>query len=202
MNTGRKLDDVLAGYFRDYLSRNRAAMTLKRQLDELGIGLVPLADHLAIRTDNVDRRAEEFLPFGYQFSETLEYTDWYAKVYRKPGYPPLFIDQAYEGDRGKTSVIPQWVAQFGDRTLHHIAVRVEDIEVAIASLQRAGVAFAGTIIGEKGGALRQIFTVPEQVNGAPFSVLELAERHEGYLGFMPPQADGLMRSTVLAVAGR
>lgn len=175
-------------------------MTLKRRLDELGIGLAPLADHLAIRTDNIDRRAEEFLRLGYSFSETLDYTDWYAKVYRKPGYPPLFIDQAYEGDRGKTSVIPQWVAQFGDRTLHHIAVRVEDIEVAIARLQQAGVGFAGTIIGEKGGPLRQIFTAPEQVNGAPFSVLELAERHEGYLGFMPPQADGLMRSTVLTGA--
>ena len=197
MNAARTLDDILAGYFRDYLSRNRAAMTLKRQLDELGVGLAPLADHLAIRTDNIDRRAEEFLPYGYQYSETLEYTDWYAKVYRKAGHPPLFIDQAYAGERGKTSVIPPWVAQFGDRTLHHIAVRVEDIETAIASLQRAGVAFAGTIIGEKGGALRQIFTAPEQVNGAPFSVLELAERHEGYLGFMPPQADGLMRSTVL-----
>jgi hypothetical protein len=200
MSTSRNLDDVLARYFRDYLSRNQAAMTLKRRLDELGIGLAPLADHLAIRTDKIDRRAEEFLRLGYSFSETLDYTDWYAKVYRKPGYPPLFIDQAYEGDRGKTSVIPQWVAQFGDRTLHHIAVRVEDIEVAIARLQQAGVGFAGAIIGEKGGPLRQIFTVPEQVNGAPFSVLELAERHEGYLGFMPPQADGLMRSTVLTGA--
>jgi hypothetical protein len=197
MSVNRNLDDVLAGYFRDYLSRNRAAMTLKRQLDALGVGLLPLADHLAIRTENIDRRAQEFLSFGYAYSETLEYTDWWAKVYRKPGYPPLFIDQAYDGDRGKTSVIPQWVVQFGDRTLHHIAVRVEDIETAIGSLERAGITFAGSIIGEKGGPLRQIFTAPEQVNGAPFSVLELAERREGYLGFMPPQADGLMRSTVL-----
>jgi hypothetical protein len=34
------------------------------------------------------------------------------------------------------------------------------------------------------------------VNGAAFSVIELTERHEGYLGFSPPQADGLMKSTV------
>jgi hypothetical protein len=27
-------------------------------------------------------------------------------------------------------------------------------------------------------------------------VLELTERHRGYLGFMPPQADSLMKSTV------
>ena len=52
------------------------------------------------------------------------------------------------------------------------------------------------IVGERGGVLRQIFSVPEMVDGEPFSVLELAERHAGYLGFMPPQADSLMRSTV------
>ncbi|TKB72701.1 MAG: hypothetical protein E8D45_10345 [Nitrospira sp.] len=61
MSTSRNLDEVLARYFRDYLSRNQAAMTLKRRLDELGIGLAPLAHHLAIRTDHIDRRAEEFL---------------------------------------------------------------------------------------------------------------------------------------------
>jgi len=26
-------------------------------------------------------------------------------------------------------------------------------------------------------------------------VLELAERHQGYLGFLPPQANSLMKST-------
>jgi hypothetical protein len=33
------------------------------------------------------------------------------------------------------------------------------------------------------------------VDGQPFTVLELAERHRGYLGFLPPQADSLMKST-------
>ena len=197
MNTPCDLDEVLARYVRDFISRNRAAMTLKRQLDEIGIGFFPLADHLTVRTDDIDRRAEEFLRLGYAYSETVEYADWFAKVYRKPGYPPLFIDQAYADARGKTSIIPQWVAQFGDRTLHHVAVRVEDIDLAIARLTQAGIAFTGSIVGQKGGPLRQIFTVPEEVDGAPFSVLELAERHQGYLGFSPPQADGLMRSTVI-----
>ena len=32
------------------------------------------------------------------------------------------------------------------------------------------------------------FTAPEMVDGQPFSVLELAERHQGYQGFLPPQA--------------
>ncbi|MGH7230839.1 MAG: VOC family protein [Nitrospiraceae bacterium] len=193
--TGR-LDDLLAAYVSDFISRNQAAQVLKRGLDELGVGFSPLADHLTFRTDDIDRRAEEFLRLGYVFSDTLEYEDWFAKIYRKPGYPALFIDQAYSDARGRTSIIPGWVSQFGDRTLHHIAVRVEDIERAVDHLQHRGIRFAGSIVGERGGPLRQIFTVPEQADGAAFSVVELTERHEGYLGFSPPQADGLMKSTV------
>ena len=195
MKPERQLDELLSGYIADFVARNRAARTLKQQLDRVGVGFVPLADHLTFRTDDIDRRAEEFMSLGYGFSETIEYQDWFAKVYRKPGYPPLFIDQAYADGRGRTSIIPGWVAQFGDRTLHHIAVRVEDIDVAIDRLQHEGIRFVGSIVGERGGPLRQIFTAPEEANGAPFSVVELTERHEGFLGFSPPQADGLMRST-------
>ena len=195
MRLERQLDDLLAAYVTDFVSRNAAARTLKQRLDEAGVGFFPVADHLTFRTDHVDRRAEEFLRLGYVFSETLQYEDWFAKVYRKPGYPALFIDQAYPGERGRTSIVPAWVAKFGDRTLHHIAVRVEDIELAMDQLQRAGVRFTGPVVGERGRPLRQVFTIPEEVNGLAFSVVELTERHEGYLGFSPPQADSLMKST-------
>ena len=190
------LDQLLTRYIDDFTRRNTAAGVLKRQLNDVGVGFWPLADHLTFRTQDIDRRADEFLRLGYQLAETLHYEDWFAKVYRKPGYPPLFIDQAFTDARGKTSIIPGWVAQFGDQTLHHIAVRVEDIEHAMKRLQQAGVQFAGSIVGHRGGPLRQIFTVPEQVHGAAFSVVELTERHQGYLGFSPPQADGLMKSTI------
>lgn len=196
----RELDDLLARYITDFVARNAAARTIKKGLDDIGIGFSPLADHITFRTHDIDRRAEEFLRLGYSFTETLNYDDWYAKVYRKPGYPPLFIDQAYTDARGKTSIIPGWVEKFGDQTLHHIAVKVEDIDRAIAKLQLAGVMFTANIVGEKGGPLRQIFTVPEEVDGAAFSVVELTERHEGFLGFSPPQADGLMKSTVKRTA--
>ena len=152
-------------------------------------------DHLTIRTDDIDARAREFVTLGYTYSETLSFDDWYAKVYRCAGYPALFVDQAYPDERGKTSIIPAWVKQFGDRMFHHLAVRVQDIEQAIARLKTRGVVFAGEIVGPRGGNLRQIFTAPELVNESPFSVLELAERHEGYQGFSPPQADSLMRAT-------
>jgi hypothetical protein len=144
---------------------------------------------------DIDRRAQRFISLGYAYDETLQYDDWYAKVYRKTGYPALFVDQAYPDDRGKTSIIPRWVAAFGDQVFHHVAVRVEDIDRAVARLKSHGVEFAGGVVGPAGGQLRQIFSAPELVDGQPFTVLELAERHRGYQGFLPPQADSLMKST-------
>jgi catechol 2,3-dioxygenase-like lactoylglutathione lyase family enzyme len=197
--TGRsELDQMIDTLLADYLSRNTAARTLKTLLDRAGIGLLPVLDHLTFRTLDVDRRAEPFVRLGYTYDQTLEYRDWFAKIYRAPGYPALFIDQAFPGERGSGCLIPDWVAAFGDRTLHHVAVRVEEIERAIEVLREEGVQFSGPIVGEKSGVLRQIFTAPELVNGKPFSVLELTERHAGFLGFSPPQADGLMKSTLLA----
>ena len=191
-----QLERVTDAYIRKYVLQNRAAQIAKGVLDAAGIGLKPVVDHVTFRTGNIDRRAREFVRLGYVYSETLEYRDWYAKVYRAPGFPALFVDQAYDDERGKTSIIPDWVNTFGDRTLHHIALLTENIETAMGRLQLKGVTFAGSVLGEKGEVLRQVFSVPERVQGIPFSVLELIERHAGYQGFSPPQADALMQSTV------
>jgi catechol 2,3-dioxygenase-like lactoylglutathione lyase family enzyme len=195
MDTNRELDGLLERMVTEYVARNRAAKILKGLLDDAGVGFYPVVDHVTLRTLDIDRRAEQFVALGYAFDETLEYDDWYAKVYRKSGYPALFVDQAYGGDRGKSSIIPGWVNIFGDQVFHHVAVRVEDIDKAVERLKKNGVIFAGNIVGAAGGQLRQIFSSPEMVDGQPFTVLELAERHRGYLGFLPPQADSLMKST-------
>ena len=189
------LDALLERMVANYVEHNAAARVLKGLLDQAGIGLYPVIDHVTLRTLDIDRRAGEYVALGYVYSETLEYNDWFAKVYRKVGYPALFVDQGYAGERGQTSIIPGWVRQFGDGTFHHVAVRVEQIERAIATLSAKGVVFAGSIVGEAGGPLRQIFSQPDSVDGRPFTVLELAERHQGYQGFSPPQADSLMQST-------
>ncbi len=196
MMNNAQLERALDAYIHEYVSQNLAAQITKAVLDAAGIGLKPLVDHITIRTRDIDQRAQEFVRLGYVYSETLEYRDWYAKVYRLPGFPALFVDQAYDDERGKSSIIPDWVNAFGDRTLHHIALSAEDIEVAMGRLQRKGVTFAGAVLGEKGEVIRQIFSMPELVRGTPFSVLELIERHAGYQGFSPPQADALMQSTV------
>ena len=195
METAQALDNLMEQMVADYIMHNQAANVLKAMLDETGVGFWPIVDHVTIRTLDIDRGAAPFVNLGYAYDETLQYDDWYAKVYRKPGYPSLFVDQAYPDERGKTSIIPGWVNKFGDKVFHHVAVRVEDIEQAVARLKQRGVVFAGNIVGERGGHLRQIFSSPEMVDGQPFTVLELAERHRGYLGFLPPQADSLMKSS-------
>ena len=189
------LDTLMERMVAEYVARNQAAGVLKAMLDETGVGFWPVIDHVTIRTHDIDQGAEPFVALGYGYDETLQYDDWYAKVYRKSGYPSLFVDQAYPDERGKTSISPGWVNKFGDKVFHHIAVRVEEIEQAVARLKQKGVVFAGNIVGERGGHLRQIFSSPEMVDGQPFTVLELAERHRGYLGFLPPQADNLMKSS-------
>ncbi len=195
MDQAKALDDLMESMVTDYIEHNRASSILKAMLDEIGVGFSPVIDHVTIRTHDIDRGAEPFVKLGYAYDETLQYDDWYAKVYRKVGYPALFVDQAYPDERGKTSIIPGWVNTFGDKVFHHVAVRVEDIEQAVARLQQKDVVFAGNIVGAAGGHLRQIFSSPEMIDGQPFSVLELAERHRGYQGFLPPQADSLMKSS-------
>lgn len=198
MDQSAALDALIEEMVADYVAHNKAATVLKNMLDATGVGFYPVVDHVTLRTSDIDRRAQQFTDLGYGYTETLHFNDWYAKVYRKAGYPALFVDQAYPDDRGKTSIIPGWVRTFGDRAFHHVAVRVEDIEAAIARLKENGIVFAGSIVGERGGPLRQIFSAPEMVTGQAFSVLELAERHRGYQGFSPPQADSLMKSSAMS----
>lgn len=192
------VDKFFARNIDDYLAGNSAARGLVESLNNTGVGFMPLVDHCAIRTFDVDERAREVIDLGFQYDESigvLEFDNWWAKVYRMPGYPSLFIDQGFSGERGDGSLIPGWVTAHGDQRFHHIAILVEDIELAMTTMKPQNIQFSGEIIGERGTDLRQIFTRPEVRNGEVFSVLELIERHNGYAGFLPPQADGLMEST-------
>ena len=198
MSDKTRLEALIEGLLQDYLEGNQAARILRTGLDDVGIGLNPVLDHITLRTNDIDARAQEFVDLGYTYIETLQYGDWWAKVYRTPGFPALFVDQAYSDARGSTSVIPKWVEKFSDRRFHHVAVLVKDIDIAMGQLQARGAQFRGSVVGDPGDELRQIFSVPEQIDGEPFSVLELTERHAGYQGFSPPKADALMQSTVMA----
>jgi len=186
------IDRLLEVYFKgNEAARIFAAMT-EREAWPLNI------DHIAFRCLDIDRRAKAFLDGGYVFEgETVSYPDqgWWAKIYRKPGRPALFVDQAFDDVRGEKSIIPQWVAKFGEEDLHHAALLVKDIDPAIQVLKQAGVEFAGETVGNPGSRLRQIFTASEIRDGAAYTVLELTERN-GYTGFYHDQANRLMQSSV------
>lgn len=192
------LERFLKKYLEDYIAGTKAARIVADALDQAGVGLMPLVDHCTLRTMDVDERAKEIQTFGYEYDHkigVLEFGNWWAKVFRKAGYPAFFIDQGFSDERGRDSLIPEWVKTHGDQCFHHIAILVENIDSAIATLKKKGVEFAGDVIGEPDTELRQIFTQPELRYGKVFTVLELIERHHGYDGFLPPQADGLMEST-------
>jgi len=197
---GALADRVITDYISRFLADNKAAQVYARDLEDMGIGFRPMVDHITVRTIDVDRRSKEFIDLGFEWDRqlgVLAFDTWWAKVYRRAGFPAIFIDQAYEGKRGQGSLIPAWAGKFGDKVLHHCAVTVGDIEKCMAYLKARGIPCVGEIVGARGGPLRQIFTAPEVRDGQPYSVLELAERHAGYTGFMPPQADGLMKSSAL-----
>lgn len=198
MDTAEK---VVNQYVSDYLQNNKAAGRIAKAMENMGVGFRPIVDHITIRTKDVFKKARKFFKLGFHLDHKigprgiLDYGDWFAIVLRKPGLPAIFIDQGKFGKAGKTSVIPGWVKTFGDETLHHVAIQVDEIEKSVRILKRMGIEFTGEIVGKKGSVLRQIFTKPEVKHGQPFTVLELAERHQGFDGFQPPQADSLMQST-------
>ena len=161
-------------YIEKFLSGNKAARELAESLRQCGVGLMPLVDHCTIRTHDVNERAREVTELGFEYDQdigVLEFGNWWAKVYRKPGYPSLFIDQAFAGDQGKGSLIPEWVDAHGDHCFHHIAVLVEEIDTAIVTLQDKGIGFAGKVVGDKGTHLRQVFTLPEVLRGNVFTAI-------------------------------
>jgi catechol 2,3-dioxygenase-like lactoylglutathione lyase family enzyme len=179
-----------------FFGENEAANVYLDLQEEESLPL--MIDHAAIRCLDIESRAAEFLGTGYRcLNEIIEFPEqgWWAKIYRKEGHPVLFIDQDYHDRKETRSPITPWVRTFGDQVLHHIAVRVSDIDRVKNALERKGVEFSGNVIGPPGTRLRQIFTAAEVRNGEPYTVLELTERNR-YDGFYPEQADGLMKSSV------
>ena len=200
MSDSHQTDVFFDEYIERFLSENKAARCLNDDLSDCGVGLMPLVDHCTLRTLDVNTRAKDLLRLGFSQDQTLgvlEFDNWWAKVYRKPGYPSLFVDQAFEGKRGEPSLIPDWVQTHGDQCFHHIAVLVQDIKHAIDKMQARKIEFSGQIVGAPNTDLGQIFTQPENKYGQASTVLEHIERHNGYQGFLSPQADGLMESSRL-----
>ena len=64
MGQAADLDAVVARMTAEFLTRNSAARVLRRALDEVGVGFVPVMDHLTIRTMDIDQRAKRVCGVG------------------------------------------------------------------------------------------------------------------------------------------
>jgi len=185
------VDAVIQDYIDRYCAATSAARIIRSELDRIGIGLRPVIDHLSIRTLDVRERSLEFEALGFNYDDVLgimERDSWWAKVFRKPGFPAIYIDQPFHDHGGANSPMEQWVKRFGDGGLHHLAIAVDDIDHAIDRMQALGMEFAGDVTGLVGTPFRQIYTIPEDVDGHAHTVLELVERHKGFIGFWSPQS--------------
>ncbi|MBN1688738.1 MAG: hypothetical protein JW893_06520 [Candidatus Omnitrophica bacterium] len=188
------IDQKLEGYIRDFLKENRAGRILARGLEVLGVGLWPVIDHLAFCCLSVEQRAKEFLDLGYRFDEetnVLQGRNWWAKIFKKPGYPAVLLCQAYEDERVKQSPIPAWVDAFGEKMVHCLAVHVENAENAVFYLEKQGIPFSHHIVGDQGSKLRQVLSVPEKKNGMVYCTLQFVERRGGFQELMALQLEEL-----------
>ncbi len=185
--TNEHVQKVITDYINRYLNGNRSATLVAQALVHAGIGLRPLVDHISVRTLDVQERAMEFEALGYRYDDHLgviEADSWWAKLYRRPGFPAVYMSQAFADHRGEDSAIPRWVERFSDNGLHHIALLVEDVDDAVEQMRNYDVTFAGAVEGDRQLGFRHIYTEPELVDGEPFSVLELVERRWGFTGFI------------------
>lgn len=191
------LDLKIKKYVEEYVRLNRAARVLSQGLKVVGVGLRPLIDHITFRALDADKRAVEFLNEGFEYDQAfgiVMYDKWQTKVYRKSGYPAIFIEQAREDAKAKPSLIPDWVDTFGDQVLHHIAVLVDDIHDAVFYLEKQGIPFFEHIAGVRGSDFRQVFSCPEKREGKAFTSLALLERYHEQ-SFLDPHTQGLAQST-------
>lgn len=183
------LERLLRAYLDDFVRSNRAAHVIAAGLKVLGIGFLPVIDHLTFRTLSVKERAKEFLPFGYRCDrrpDVIGFPDGRGVLYRRTGYPSILFHEAFEGKKGKGSVIPEWVEVFGDQKPHHIAVSVDEVENGIFYLEKQGVPFDTKVTGNAGSDLRHVFSRPELVQGKSYNAVELVERHSGNSNFLIP----------------
>lgn len=185
--TKKHVAAVINNYLTTFVESNRAAQVVRERLSSAGVGLRPVIDHMSFRTKQVHERAREFEALGFAADDTIgvvERDEFWYKVYRKPGFPAVLIQQAHEDARGAHSPIPAWVERFTDGQLHHVAIEVDRLEHAVTTLRAAGISFIGRIVGDTDSEFRHIYVEPELLDGEPSTVLELVERHWGYTGFL------------------
>ena len=177
------LEQVLKQYVADLTAENSAVRVVTRGLSLVGVGILPVLDHLIFRTVHLKERTREFLEFGYErdlTAKVLEHKGHGVEVLRKGSAPAILVEHPHE----RAGL--DWVAHFGDKKPYAMAVRVQDIEEASFRLEKQAMGFLRPPAGKHGEDLREIAALPEVRDGKNASYLILIERHAGDPRFYAP----------------
>src|SRR5262249_1967060 len=118
------------------------------------------------------------------------------------GKPEALFTESEILELERESHYAAWVALFG-REVNHFTASVPDVEVWQRRMSEAGIPMKAEVEGERGAKLRQTATkaAPRRVRLAdkerdwPYAYLEIAQRAEGFDGFIPNQARQLFDMT-------
>jgi 2-oxoadipate dioxygenase/decarboxylase-like protein len=125
--------------------------------------------------------------------------DGSAAWFRKP---EVQFSEAEVLDLERESQYAAWLALFG-REVNHFTAAVPDVELWQWRMSEAGIPMKAEIEGERGARFRQTATkaAPRRVRLLdkerewPYAYLEIAQRAEGFDGFIPNQARQLFDMT-------
>jgi len=180
-NNTDRLKAYLTALVVSFVAENQGARVVSQGLKCVGVGILPVIDHLCFFTNDFKECLEHYRDFGYEesFSSDLEITEGIGHVLIKKGYPALIVIEA-----GESAFIKSWLEKFNHRQPFFIAVEVEHIENAVFYMEKQGVAFTEGVFGKRGDHCRLAFSAFEVKEGQLFSTLRLVERLRGYQGFM------------------
>lgn len=156
----------------------------------MGLENLPLhvkgIDHVAIAVRDLETSVRFFESnFGFHVRERRttrgEFSGMESAVLELGPVTAVFLQGTSE-----RSQVSRFIARYGPG-VQHLALRVEDIESVVGSLQRAGVEFATPILNAP--LLRQVFCVRDADSGI---MLEFIERSED-AGFQDQNVDSLFR---------
>ena len=74
-----KTEEFFKSYLSLFLSENNAARLLCDDLQNCGVGIMPLIDHCTLRTLDVDNRVKELVSLGFVQDQSLgilEFDNW------------------------------------------------------------------------------------------------------------------------------
>ena len=176
------------------MARNRAAKILRGLLEEAGVGFYPVVDHrdLAHARHRPARPAVRFARLCTM--KRCSMTTGTPRSIGRPAIPPCSWIRPIRTP-GKTSIIPRWVAAFGDQVFHHVAVRVEDIDRAVARLKSNGWNLPAPSSAPPAGNCAPDFFGTGTREWPAVHGPRAGGAAPGLPGFLPPQADSLMKST-------